>query len=701
MPYLRAAKTSLAALSAATASGALALVQSDGPPPEPPVSTVERTAATTQGSTYEPAYFAQYSPRNALDMVEQVPGFNISGNSDGQRGLGQASQNVLVNGERFSSKSDSVRDQLQRIPAGDVVRIEIVDGTTLDIPGLTGQVANVVTASTGASGQFTYRAGFRAYNTEAQYHGGEASVTGSAGDLSYTLAIDSTNNRFGADGPIFITDGAGALVERQNTKFSGGFDNPTLSTNFTYRPSNSVVANLNLRYGVDYFFRNEPEAGVPVAGPVRTRLATVRENGPEYELGGDVEFPLGPGTMKLIGLERFERDNFESVVIDRFDDATPTDGNRFTQTNESGERIGRFEYGWRMFAADWQLAGEAAFNRLDRVSGLFALDGDDRFFAIPFPAGTGGVQEDRYEAILSFSKQLTGTLAFQATGGGEYSRIEQTGAAANSRNFQRPKGSLSLAWRPRPDLDSSIKLSREVGQLSFGDFLASVALNDDNENAGNNTLEPSQSWFLSWETNKRLGLWGSINLELAKRWSSDFIDFFPQPGGGEARGNIGDATAARVETDTTIKFDPLGWTGAQINLRAAKLKLRVIDPFTGEARPFSRNTIDFIDVDFRHDITGSDWAYGASLFSNENAPYSRRFEIGRDYEGPAFFSIFLEHKDVLGLTVNARAGNLLGARQKFERTVFASSRPSDDILFREVFSRRIGPIFNMSLSGNF
>ncbi|MCB2084570.1 MAG: Plug domain-containing protein, partial [Sphingomonadaceae bacterium] len=100
-------------------------------------------AAEGQGRVFTPDYFTQFAPRNALDMVSRIPGFTIDDGNNGQRGLGQANQNVIVNGERFSSKSDSLREQLVRIPAADIIRIEILDGTALDIPGLSGQVANV------------------------------------------------------------------------------------------------------------------------------------------------------------------------------------------------------------------------------------------------------------------------------------------------------------------------------------------------------------------------------------------------------------------------------------------------------------------------------------------------------------------------------------------------------------------------------
>jgi hypothetical protein len=659
-------------------------------------------AANGDAQVFEPAYFAQFAPRNALDMVDRIPGFSISGGNDqGQRGLGQATQNVIVNGERLSSKSESVRDQLRRIPATDVVRIEILDGNATSIPGLTGQVANVVYTSNGSSGQFEWTTGFRPHNTEAQLFGGEISVIGSSGALDYTVSLSNENNRFGADGPVSITDRDGALIESQYSKLSGKFDNPKISTAFSYDFGGDVTANLNLSYGSDFFSRKEPETAIDSAGVTRTREALVEEDGPEYELGGDIQFPFGPGSLKLILLERFERDNYSSTVIDRLSDDSPPRGFRFEQTNGAGERIGRLEYDWKLWGADWQLSGEAAFNRLDRRSRLFELAPGGEFVQLAFPQGNGGVTEDRYDASLSISRSLSSTLSVQVIGAMEFSTIEQTGFAANSRSFKRPKGSFAATWKPRDDFDISVTLAKRVSQLSFGDFLASVSLNNDNQNGGNNELVPYQSYNVEIEANKTFGAWGSLKLEARKAWFEDFIDWFPLPGGGEARGNIGDADRLHLQANATINLDPLGFRGARLDLEVVKRDMNVIDPFTGLNRPFSYDQEGSFEIDFRHDVPGTDWAWGANLDHFDQAPYARRFEIGREWEGKVFGSLFIEHKDVLGLTVRARANNLLGARDYFRRTVFDGPRPEGAVRFEEYRSRRIGPIFRLTVSGDF
>src|SRR3546814_9776640 len=77
----------------------------EAPPPvaDPAVALGQALA----GTVYTPADFTRYAPKTALDMLNQVPGFSIREN-DTVRGLGQATGNVLFNGARPSTKSDTI-----------------------------------------------------------------------------------------------------------------------------------------------------------------------------------------------------------------------------------------------------------------------------------------------------------------------------------------------------------------------------------------------------------------------------------------------------------------------------------------------------------------------------------------------------------------------------------------------------------------
>ena len=147
--------------------------------------TPEKVAVASSRKIYLPEEFLRFAPKTALDMIRQVPGFSLQAESR-ERGLGQASGNVLVNGQRVSGKSNDAVTSLSRIPSAGVVRIEMVDGATLNIAGLSGQVANVITRASGLSGQFQWRGEVRTRNTKPLFTNGSASLSGSSGRLSYT-----------------------------------------------------------------------------------------------------------------------------------------------------------------------------------------------------------------------------------------------------------------------------------------------------------------------------------------------------------------------------------------------------------------------------------------------------------------------------------------------------------------------------------
>ena len=79
-------------------------------------------------TAYDAAFFAPFAPRSALDIARRVPGFALEqGNSD-IRGFAGAAGNVVFNGARPSSKSESLETLLARIPARRVIRVELGPG---------------------------------------------------------------------------------------------------------------------------------------------------------------------------------------------------------------------------------------------------------------------------------------------------------------------------------------------------------------------------------------------------------------------------------------------------------------------------------------------------------------------------------------------------------------------------------------------
>ncbi len=665
-----------------------------------------QTAPTPQGpggAVYTAADFVRFAPRNAWDMLSRVPGFSIK-ESQERRGLGQATANVLFNGARSPNKSDDLYTQLTRIPADAVQRIEIVDGATLDVPGLSGQVANVIFEAQRSSGQFQWEPAARAHYADALYTRGNASFSGTAGPVGYELSIDNQEARRSAAGGLTVLrNGRGAVIENRRDVWTKRYDAPKLSVQTTWDGPGSSIGHLGANYQKiwERYRERSQRTGSPILGD-RRRMIREDEDGWNFQISGDVEFAMGPGRLKLIGLEQRTHEPFSSRVVDNPLDLSPASGDLFAQVGDLEETIARAEYSWKMLRGEWQLSGEAAYNTLDNVATLGSFDPAQGDFALrPFPEGTGGVKEDRYEGLLSAGWALSRSLSLQVVAGGEHSQISQTAPGGITRTFDRPKGSVSLAWKPSSKFDLAVKLERRVLQLDFYDFLARAFLDDNNQNASNTDLRPQQDWSWTAEMNKRLGPWGSTKLEFIYRDVTDRVDIIPVGETGEAVGNIDKGRAWAVISTSTINLDPAGWRGARLDTSVVYQTSSLRDPFSGRTRNWN-NFVDWqVAVDLRHDVPRTDWAWGLSgSYLHQQAEY-RRSQSDRIWEGPVFASAFIENKDVLGLTMRFSIDNIVNARSRRERVIFEGVRDLSPIASVESRDRLIGPIFIFLVKGSF
>lgn len=656
--------------------------------PEPAISSdVDR-------QSFEPVFFERYAPQTALDMVRRVPGFNISEQS-GARGLGQGGANVLLNGTRFSGKSVSITDALGRIPAADVSRIELLDGATLDIPGLSGQVVNVVYQASGGSGQARWSPQFRSRGTDPRLTNGEVSWSGKSGSFDYTASLRNNSSRQGNSGPERVFDGAGNLIDVRNEDLFIESERPKLSGTLKYTGSGGDIANLNGAVELYRFDLVETREGA-----LGTRRFVEGEDEINYEVGGDYAFDLGSGRMKLIGLHRYEASDFINDSRSTFRPLRPREGLYQDLYIDEKESILRGEYAWKGGTNDWQIAIEGALNSLATANSVRRLDIATGNFVPLASSPETTIDEKRAETNLTWGRPLADGLTIQASLGGEFSELSQTGAQGQTRSFLRPKGFVSAAWKTSDDLDLRFKVERSVGQLNFFDFVASTNIGSGNNQAGNPNLVPEQSWDVLIEGTKKLGPWGSVTLSGTYRAIEDRVEQVPIGPNGEAPGNIDSASSLLLKAVGTIRLDPLGWRGAQLEFDTFYNGTSLPDPLTGIDRPFSERTRWQLSADLRHDIPETDWAYGGGIYAFEQEPGVRLNQLSQFTFAGADGYLFVEHKDVAGLKVRATVGNLFNVGEDFTRTVFANRRHGP-AAFTETRDRSFGTVFSLDISGSF
>ena len=673
------------------------------PPPDSAVAPAPVAKAAGTKRVYTAADFARFAPKTAYDMLAQVPSFSIHTVDTQERGLGQASENVLINGQRIANKSGGAVDQLRNTPANSVERIEIVDAASLGIAGLSGQVANVILKETKkSSGQFEWDPGFRAHYTKPDFFGGHISYSGKEGPVDYTLSVKNDTGRGGIGGPITIFDRDHVLTETRHEVFHSENSLLTFQGKFGIDGPGSSVGNLTLAYTPYWSPAHLRDTRVLATGEIRARTDVQHLAGYETDINGDYEFALGPGRLKLIGLRH--RDHEPLIVTDilRYvSSGADSEGSRFSRDSHIAETVTRGEYSWVTGKNNWQFSFERAFNSLDQHGRLFTLQPDETFQEIDFPQGSGKVVETRYEAMTTLSRPLASNVDLQVAAGAEISHLDRTTDEQPARKFFRPKGSIVIGWHPDKTWDISLKLRRRVGQISFYDFLAQPDLSDNRDNAGNPQLVPPQSWEVETDFAHDLGRWGKTSLNLHYYAVQDIVDFIPINEDEQGVGNLPHAARAGFESTSTILLDPIGFTGAKVDVDIGAEWTRVRDPLTGQRRPISGVQDHWGSVQLRHDVPHTQMAWGAYVQHRHYVSNYYLTEIDQTLDIPWMFGFYVEDKNVLGMTARVSVDNIFNGRHTEDRTVWEGYRDRTRVDFFERHDELVGPIFSLSLKGTF
>ncbi len=660
-----------------------------------------RAEQAANTNLFDAAYFAAFSPNTALEMISRIPSFTIAF-AENKRGLGQGGANVLINGKRITGKTDA-GSQLGRIAAENVVHIEILDGASLDIPGLSGQVANVVTKTSGLTGTWSWEPEFRRRQdfTDGHFH---LTLSGELSNWSYSAEVRQESRRNGNWGRETITQADGTLIETRDERLSRVIDIPGVIIDLTWKPDNERIANFNLEYNKFNFSGTEISArnAVTSAGTTLDSVFSRAEDETNGSISADYEFPFAAGKLKTIGYYRFEESPVRTIfnIFDRFGAQEQIDGSRFTQQADESEAILRTEYSWKKNEnQDWQAGIEAAFNVLDITAELEILDAAGNFIQEILTGANSRVEEQRAEVTLTHTRTLSEKLDLQFSLGGEYSELIQTGGL--QREFTRPKGFIASTYKPDKSLSIRAKIEREVGQLNFFDFISSVNINEDQSTTGNVNLIPSQSWRGELEFDKDFGQGNKLIVTLYGSQISDLVDRIPIGVDGDAVGNIDSASQYGVETNLSILGDQWGWNGTELKIGAEYTNSDVTDPLTGASRRLNGDQISFWEVEFRHDIPESLWAYGFFLEQRKQAPVFRIDSIRQfNFDGP-FSSAFIEHKNFFGMKINASVRNIFSGTDDFSQRIFTDRRDLGVLDFTEARSRNIDPFFNVKISGTF
>jgi hypothetical protein len=624
-------------------------------------------------TAYEAAYFAQFAPSNALQIVQRVPGFTLELGNQEVRGFGQAAGNVVINGQRPSSKSDTLETILARIPASRVARVEIGPGDLFgsEFAGKP-QVVNVVTtAAGGLAGTFngqlrrTYTGRVEPDVTvSALVRRGKSSFNASAGYQSLPTTEEGFDRITALPG--------GSLIEYREKVNRIADRTAFLSGAWEHADGDNRTAHLNFRVSQNWFDLNQANDVFPAAGPVRDDRLTQDYERRDYELGGDVTRPLAGGGIKLIGLATRRTRHDVDTSLNRVRSGV-TGGFVQNVDNVRDERVLRLVWN-RSNLGGWSIeaGAEGVFNKLDSDVNFFRLNAGGTRTRIDLPVDQAVVQEYRGEAFVNAGRALSKTLRLDMGLTYEVSRLTVSGDAEAERVLKFLKPKASLDYRDPSGWHAQLSAARTVAQLNFDDFISSAELTNDRVNGGNADLLPQRAWEILATLEQPILGDGVVKVQAGYNRISLVQDRIPTPEGFDAPGNLGSGRSLILRSTIDAPLTKLGVKGGRLTVNSSLVDTSVEDPYTFRKRHFSGPSLFLADASFRQDL--GKWAYGATFFYNGPTLFFRQDEIDRPFSDNPYVTAFVEYRPSPKTTVTFSLDNATDAPAFRSRTFFTPDR---------------------------
>ena len=684
------------------------------PPQNETPATPTPTPATSSSDrlVYEPQFFAQYNPQTALDMVRQVPGFSLDGGAD-RRGFSGAVGNLLIDGLRPSTKSQSVDGILSRIPANQVVRLEVLRGAAVagDASGQA-TLLNVVRTPTAGSG--VYEAGFEYTSRDVVAPRGEISYSGRSGQVEYGVGASIFSQYRDLPGYRLFYDSVGTYTGRADTPSPRDFREVELNGNLAFPLLGgrlSATSQLNwFQFHVDNGFFFFDAVDTPTSSLVNS--FTENRPTPSYEVGLNYDRDIGPWGLSLIGL--INRRQYQSEENGANDDFF-VNANDFTYTQaveqEAGESIVRGTLS-RALGPQHRIefGGEGAFNSLDQAL-AFTQNGTP----VAIPNSNVLVEEERAEFFGSHTWRPSDRWSVESRAAWETSTLNFSGDTNQTVELQFFKPSIQISHTFGGNNQLRLRYYRDVGQLDFGDFVSAAAVADALIAGGNPDLQPQSDWRTELGADLRFGP-AALGLTLTHHQISDVADVVlvsgvddngtpgdptdDTPFAFDAPGNIGDAEAWSLDANfsTPISFIP----GARLTVRGYLWDTEVTDPVTGDPRIISFQPESEINVSFRQDISAWRFAWGIEAYKQGEVQAYRFNEIDTSEEGP-WIDLWVETTALPNnMKLRLWAANAFDGTVNRDRRFFTPDR-SGTFLRRDLRERQFAeaPWFILELSGTF
>ena len=661
--------------------------------------------------TYDAAYFAPYSPISAADMLARVPGADsiLSDDSTGdfaaqeRRGLRSDTDQILINGNRVTTKGNDIQEYFGRISAAQVIRIEIISGNVREIDADVGsRVINVVLDENMTGGSGTWQAGAQIYDTGQIRPIGFASYSADAGNWSYTVFVETRPNMpnrdldevfFTPDGTPFFQSIEKRIVDRQFYIGRGRLA-------YTFGPDHYIQLNGFVEHKPIKVFESDFTFGFDQLGNRFNSDATFEQRSgknDDWELSGDYIQPLSKSlqleALFVLRTDTHQRDNDNFRAFGGPDVLISGDD----EDETAKEKILRLTLDWTASPKhSFELGAEGALNSLDVFQNIFTVEDGETIDAGIFNSDQK-VSEDRIEIFSTHNWKATDKLEFDTGLAWEFSKLDQVGSDVDvNRTLKFVKPSLDAFYTATDSTRLWFSFKRDVGQLDFEDFVAEVDRNDDEIDLGNPDLEPETSWDFEVGAERRLAdNKGLVNGRVFYRRVNDVSDRIPFGDFDTQPGNIGSGSHYGFELESSLRLAQFNLIDAVLGASYLWQDSSVTDAFTGQKRDFALQGEHELSINFRHDIKAWGLSYDIE-FSNDGPRLLSEFDRLRRGNPRSNLKLTVEKQVLNDVVLRVIWDNVLKTTNFRRTTVFTPNQGSGNLTsFQE---RRIVPMVDVGVS---
>jgi hypothetical protein len=659
-------------------------------------------AMSTDRVVYEAAFYHAFTPRTALDMINQTPGFVLSapdGNfNDERRGFAGAVGNVLIDGQRLGAKSQNLRDVLGRVAAKEVLRIEILRGAEVagDASGAP-MLANVVRTPTAGGG--TWQAGAEVTNEDKPKPNGKLAWSGRSDAVEYSIGANLYGHDHLSAGRFSIRDGSDTETARKYFPIPHTNDEYTLNGQVSMPLGEGKLAIT----GQSYLFKHREDTyqltTTPDGVQLSRELDPFRERMTTNELGVTYQRSLGDWDLNLTGLATRKRDDWHATATTL--DAADVFDSEFRQDvrQDSGESIVRGTFARLLERGRLELGAEAAINTLD---GRTALTFDDGAGPDPvdLPNADLSVEETRGEAFVSHVWQLDGNWSLDSRLAAETSRLTFTGDTEQSVTLTYVKPRVQLS-RKLGRHQLQVRAFRDVSQLNFRDFVSTAELANDNVLGGNPDLKPQTMWAIEIDGDLRFGDDAALRVRAFRDFVDEVADFVPfgPPGNRiDAPGNIGRGSIVGAEVSLRVPLAPV-LKGGTLNVSGLFQDTEATDPVTGRKRKFSDTSENHLKIELRQDLNAAKLAWGTT-FEAYSPDTDYRLDETFSFRELRRLDVFVETTWIEGFKIRLEVDSALDDTEWRERRFYSPDR-TGTLTGREVGSFYPGHWWLLTVSSSF